>query len=81
MRSEWNWRIACGAAQIAALAGLAAWLLAAPEVPYRAALRWLVPALGLWAGLAGAGAAACLAERRRLRRESKISIRWEEIRP
>lgn len=81
MRREWNWRIGCAVAQIAALAGLSAWIVGGPDVPYREALRWCVPALGLWAGFAGAAAAACLAERRRLRRPARISIRWEDLRP
>lgn len=81
MQGEWNWRIGCAAVQVAALAGLAAWILGAADLPYREALRWFVPALGLWAGFAAAKAAACLAERRRLRHEAKIFIRWEDIRP
>ncbi len=81
MKREWTRTIACAAVQVAALAALAGWLLWGAEVPYRPALVWAVPLLGAWAGRATAEGAACVRERSRLRREVKLSLRWEEIRP
>jgi hypothetical protein len=81
MRSGWVRSIACSLAQIASLAGIGAWIAAAEVVPYRGALVWTLPALGAWAGLAAASALACAFEWRRLRREVRLSIRWEDVEP
>jgi len=81
VRREWTRTIICAAAQVAALTLLAAWLLRGDEVPYRSALMWSVPLLGAWAGVATARGMGCVREKSRLRRELRLSIPWEEIRP
>lgn len=81
MKREWARTVACATAQIVALATLAGWLLWGVAVPYRSMLIWAVPLLGAWAGRAMSEGAACIRERSRLRREVKLALRWEEIRP
>jgi hypothetical protein len=81
MRREWTRSIICSLLQIAAMLGLTGWTLWADEVPYREVQVWLVPVLGLWAGRAAGTVVSILKERRGLRNEVFLCLRWEDLRP